>query len=68
MPKLMAWEPGRAICGACKSKLDDLSVHVSSARCTVLNSGCLRLWCVCAPRCTRVLFFFSANSVRMMRV
>ena len=51
-------EPSRAICGACKSKLKDLPVHVSSARSTIFNSGCLRLWCVCALKCTCVVFFF----------
>ena len=56
--RVVAWEPGRAICGACKSKLKDLLVRVNSAKCTVLNSGCLRLWCLCAPKCTCVVFLF----------
>ena len=57
-PRVVAWELGRAICWACKSKLKDLPVHVSSTRCVVLNSRCWRLWCVFAPKCICVVFFF----------
>ena len=56
--RAVAWEPGRAICGAYKSKLKDLPMHIRSANCAVLNSRCLRLWCLFASKCTCIVVFF----------
>ena len=58
MSRVVVWELGRAICGACNSKLKDLCVRVRSARCDVLNSRCRGLWCLFAPKCTCVVLFF----------
>ena len=58
MPRAVAWERGRATCGAYKSKLDDVLVCVNSVRNMVLNSRCRGLWCLLAPKCTCVVFFF----------
>ena len=46
-PRVEGWEPSRAISGACKSNLEVLPVRVSSARCSVLNSGSPRV-CMCS--------------------
>ena len=68
MPRAVAWEPGRATCGACKSKLDDMLVHVNSVSCDVLNSRCRGLWCLLAPKCTCIMLFLGANIVHIMDV
>ena len=68
MPRVMAWEPSKATCGACKSKLDDVLVHVRSVRCDVLSSKCSGLWRMLPPKCTFIVVFLAANTICMMGV
>ena len=58
MPRVVVWEPGMATCRACKSKLDDVLIRVSSVKCDVLNSRCRGLWCLFALKCTCFVLFF----------
>ena len=58
VPRAVAWEPSRATYGACKCRLDDVLMHISSVRCDVLNSKCRGLWCLLAPKCTCAMLFF----------
>ena len=52
VPRAVAWEPGKATCEACKSKLDGVLVRVISVRSMVLNSRWFGIWCLLAPKCT----------------
>ena len=61
MPRVVAWEPGRATCEAYKSKFDDVLVRVRNVRCDVLSSRCSGLWLLLPPKCTFTMVFFSCK-------
>ena len=65
MPRAVAWEPGKAICGTCKSKLYDVLGRIT---CDVFSSRCRGLWCLPALKCTYAVIFLAANTVRMIGV
>ena len=69
MPRAVEWEPGRATCGACKSKLHDLLVHVRHVRCDVLSIE--RKWIV-VRGCSKMHlwrgFFSCVHTIHMMGV